>query len=88
MKSQPKIESYNRIICDFCGDKHQFKDLRQVALKIDKNSKSQNTFGFQCDNCMNGNKKLTLDRQKIKSFVGKYRTRNESSIFDGEDHGE
>lgn len=88
MKTSAKIESYSKICCDFCGEKTPFKDLKQVALKIDKNSKNQHVFAFECDQCLRANKKITIDKQKIKSFVGKYRPKNESSIFDGEDNGE
>jgi hypothetical protein len=88
MSTSAKIESYAKICCDFCGEKTPFKNLRQVPLKIDKNSKNQHIFAFQCEPCMRGNKKVTLEHQKIKSFVGKYKPKNESSIFDGEDGGE
>lgn len=79
-----KILSY-KLLCDFCGEKTPFKNLRQVPLRIDKNSKNQNLFGFICTTCEEGNKKMTLENQKIKSFVGKTKSKNEQSIFDEED---
>jgi hypothetical protein len=82
-----KILTY-KLTCDFCGERCQFKNLRQVPLRIDKNSKNQNLFGFICNTCEIGNKKLTADGQKIKSFVGKTKAKNEASIFDEEDSDE
>ena len=41
----------HRLLCDFCGGKKPFKDLKQVPLKIDKTSRVQYLFGFICSAC-------------------------------------
>ena len=71
--------------CDFCGERTAFKDIEQVPLKIDKSSKSQHLFANQCAVCKSKNIKVTLDKQKIRSFTGRHRAKNESSIFDAPD---
>lgn len=79
-----KIFNY-KLSCDFCGEKKPFKHIRQVPLKIDKNSKSQNSFAYQCNDCETSGKKITVDNQRIKTFVGRSKAQNETSIFDDEE---
>ena len=82
-----KIFNY-KLQCDFCVEKKPFKQIRQVPLKIDKNSRSQNSFAYQCLECETSGKKLTTDGQKVKSFIGRSRNQEETSIFEEEGSNE
>ena len=79
-----KLSNY-KMTCDFCGERSAFKDVEQVPLKIDKNSKNQSLFAIQCSPCKSKNIKVTLEKQRIRSFTGRHRAKNESSIFDSPD---
>jgi late competence protein required for DNA uptake (superfamily II DNA/RNA helicase) len=82
-----KIDSH-KIICDFCGEKHPFKDLKQVPLRIDKTSRVQYLFAFICQNCIVVGKRKTTENQQIRSFTGRSRDKNEQSVFDSEEDGD
>ena len=70
--------------CDFCGEKVQFSELQQPPLRIDKNSHYQYLFGMMCNECVKAKKKQTLNKQSIKTFVGRSRSKNELSVFDAD----
>jgi len=76
-----KIDTH-KISCDFCANKHPFKDVRQVSLRIDKTSKVQYLFAFICKSCALEGKRKTLENQQVRSFTGRSRDKNEESIFD------
>ena len=77
----PKLANF-KMECDFCGEKAPFKEINQVPLKIDKTSKSQHLFANQCATCKSKNIKVTKEKQRIRSFTGRHKAKNESSIFD------
>lgn len=79
-----KIGSY-KMECDFCGEKKPFRELQQPPLRIDKNSHYQYLFGLICYDCLKLKKKQTINKQSIKTFVGRSRSRNEQSVFDDGD---
>jgi len=77
----PKLANF-KMNCGFCGESTPFKDVEQVPLKIDKTSKNQNLFAYRCITCESKNTKVTMDKQRVRSFTGRHRAANESSIFD------
>jgi hypothetical protein len=82
MKS--KINSY-KMECDFCGEKKPFAELEQTPLRIDKNSHYQYLFANMCEECSKAKKKNTANKQGIKTFVGRSKSKNEQSVFDVEE---
>ena len=76
-----KLSNY-KMDCAFCGTNVPFKDIDQIPLKIDKTSKNQHLFAFRCKDCELKNVKVTLAKQRVRSFTGRHKARNESSIFD------
>ena len=73
------------IFCDFCGKKRKFHRCKQVALKVDKNSKCQLIFGMMCSVCEKTNVKKTVEGQIIKVITSRNRHKIEESIFDEEE---
>ena len=82
-----KIENY-KMICDFCRQKYKFEEIKQVPLRIDKNSKYQYLFGDICEGCVDDGAKKTLNNQSVKKWQGRSKSTNERSVFDeGENDG-
>lgn len=74
-----------KIICEFCSQKTNFAESKQVTLKIDKSNAYQNLFAIMCDGCETEGKKKTVNGQVIKIINNRNKLKNEESLFDVEE---
>lgn len=75
------LELY-KIICDFCSNKTNFTNSKQVTLKIDKTNSYQNLFATICKACEEKGNKKTIHGQTVKVITNRNKLKNEESVFD------
>ncbi len=71
-----------KIICEFCSNKTNFNNTKQVTLKIDKSNSYQNLFATICKACEDKGIKKTVHGQTMKVITNRNRLKNEESVFD------
>jgi len=82
-----ELDNY-RVICEFCDKTTEFKNSKQVTLKIDKKNSYQNLLATICNTCIVAGKRKTVNGQITKIITNRNKEKNEESVFDvieGED---
>lgn len=76
-----ELDNY-RVICEFCEKSTEFKNSKQVTLKIDKRNNYQNLLATICNVCDSAGKRKTVNGQIKKIITNRNKLKNEESVFD------